>query len=117
QNEIMDNVPLSSYGLDSLTSVRLSGTLKMNFGMNVTQLQLLGNTMTVLRLTDLHEQHLLAASSTVLETTSKDTQVLGIDGVHEADLSQTIVRLNNVADGRPLFLVHGAGGGVLVMLK
>ncbi|KAF9239507.1 hypothetical protein BU15DRAFT_74658 [Melanogaster broomeanus] len=117
QNEIMDNVPLSSYGLDSLTSVRLSGTLKTNFGMNVTQLQLLGNTMTVLRLTDLHEQHLLAASSTILETTSKDTQVLGIEGVHEADLDQTIVRLNNVADGRPLFLVHGAGGGVLVMLK
>ncbi|KAF9237183.1 polyketide synthase [Melanogaster broomeanus] len=117
QNEIMDNVPLSNYGLDSLTSVRLSGILKTDFGMNVTQLQLLGNAMTVLRLTDLQEQHLLAASSTTLEIASGDTQVLGIEGVHEVDLDQTVVRLNNVTDGRPLFLIHGAGGGVLVMLK
>ncbi|KAF9237185.1 polyketide synthase [Melanogaster broomeanus] len=117
QNEIMDNVPLSSYGLDSLTSVRLSGILKTDFGMNVTQLQLLGNAMTVLRLMDLQEQHLLAASSATLETASGDTQVLGIDGVHEVDLDQTVVRLNNVTDGRPLFLIHGAGGGVLVMMK
>ncbi|KAF9237177.1 polyketide synthase [Melanogaster broomeanus] len=117
QNEIMDNVPLSSYGLDSLTSVRLSGILKADFGMNVTQLQLLGNAMTVLRLIALQEQHLLAASSTTLETASRDTQVLASDGVHEVDLDQTIVRLNNVTDGRPLFLIHGAGGGVLVMLK
>ncbi|KAF9237180.1 polyketide synthase [Melanogaster broomeanus] len=117
QNEIMDNVPLSSYGLDSLTSVRLSGILKTDFGMNVTQLQLLGNAMTVLRLIDLQEQHLLAATSTTLETASRDTQVLGIEGVHEVDLDQTIVKLNNVTHGRPLFLIHGAGGGVLVMMK
>ncbi|KAF9235665.1 polyketide synthase [Melanogaster broomeanus] len=117
QNEIMDNVPLSSYGLDSLTSVRLSGILKTKFGMNVTQPQLLGNAMTVLRLIDLQEQHLLGASSTTLETASRGTQVLGIEGVLAADLDQTIVRLNNVTDGRPLFLIHGAGGGVLVMQK
>ncbi|KAF9244449.1 Alpha/Beta hydrolase protein [Melanogaster broomeanus] len=114
QDEIMDNVPLSSYGLDSLTSVRLSGILKTDFGMNVTQLQLLGNAMTVLRLIDLQEQHLLAASSTTLET---QHQVLGIEGVHEVDLDQTIVKMNNVTDGRPLFLIHGAGGGILVMMK
>jgi len=117
QNEIMDNVPLSSYGLDSLTSVRLSAILKKDFGMDVTQLQLLGKAMTVLRLIDLQEQHLLAASSTNLETASRSAQAVGIEGVLEADLDQTIVRLNNVTDGRPLFLVHGAGGGVLVMLK
>jgi hypothetical protein len=101
--------------------------------MNVTQLQLLGNTMTgmlfvssstmcihitlVLRLIDLQEQQILAASSASVETASKDTQALGIDGVHEVDLDQTIVRLNSVTEGRPLFLIHGAGGGVLVMLK
>ncbi|KAF9237175.1 hypothetical protein BU15DRAFT_76182 [Melanogaster broomeanus] len=89
QNEIVDNVPLSSYGLDSLTSVRLSGILKKDFGMNITQLQLLGNAMT--------EQHVLAASSTNLESSNRDAQALGMEG--------TVV------------LVHGAGGGVLVMLK
>ncbi|KAF9238192.1 polyketide synthase [Melanogaster broomeanus] len=106
QDEIMDNVPLSSYGLDSLTSVRLSGTLKTDFGINVTQLQLLGNAMTVIRLMALQEEQKLAASS-----------LFGIAKGHEADLDQTIVRLNNVTDGRPLFVIHGAGGGVLVMLR
>ncbi|KAF9237181.1 polyketide synthase [Melanogaster broomeanus] len=118
QDEIVDNVPLASYGLDSLTSVRLSGILKTDFGMNVTQLQLLGNAMTVLRLIDLQEQHQHEASSATLETASKDTQVLGIEGVHEVDLDQTIVRLNNchrMVDRCSLSI--GAGGGVLVMLK
>jgi fatty acid synthase, animal type len=40
--DIETNIPLSSYGLDSLTSVRLSGILKQHFDTTVTQLQLLG---------------------------------------------------------------------------
>jgi fatty acid synthase, animal type len=40
------HIPLSSYGLDSLTSVRLSSVLKQHFGFTVTQLQLLGGHMT-----------------------------------------------------------------------
>ena len=43
---VEDNVPLSSYGLDSLTSVRLSSILKGAFGLVVTQMQLLAVTMT-----------------------------------------------------------------------
>jgi hypothetical protein len=38
---------------------------------------------------------------------------------HELDLSKTVVRLNGASGDQPLFLfiLHGAGGGVLVMLK
>lgn len=39
-------MPLSFYGLDSLTSVRLSNILKGKFGLVVTQMQLLAATMT-----------------------------------------------------------------------
>jgi acyl carrier protein len=45
-DDIEDDIPLSSYGLDSLTSVRLSGILKQYFDTTVTQLQLLSSHMT-----------------------------------------------------------------------
>jgi acyl carrier protein len=41
--DVEDTIPLSSYGLDSLTSVRLSGILKTYFDITVTQLQLLSS--------------------------------------------------------------------------
>lgn len=44
--DVEDTIPLSSYGLDSLTSVRLSGILKTYFDITVTQLQLLSSHMT-----------------------------------------------------------------------
>jgi fatty acid synthase len=44
--DVEEHIPLSSYGLDSLTSVRLSSVLKQHFGFIVTQLQLLGGHMT-----------------------------------------------------------------------
>ena len=44
--DVAENIPLSSYGLDSLTSVRLSGILKQYFNISVTQLQLLSRHMT-----------------------------------------------------------------------
>ncbi|KIJ60886.1 polyketide synthase [Hydnomerulius pinastri MD-312] len=117
-NEVADNVPLSSYGLDSLTSVRLSGILKTNFNVSVTQLQLLGNSMTVQRLMALQEELKADSSSVAVGTANKDSlDILGAEGVHHADMDKTIVRLNNVTDGQPVFIVHGAGGGVLVMLK
>lgn len=43
---IEDTVPFTTYGLDSLTSVRLSGTLKKNFNLEITQMQLLSSHMT-----------------------------------------------------------------------
>ncbi|CCM06115.1 uncharacterized protein FIBRA_08364 [Fibroporia radiculosa] len=116
--EIADNVPLASYGLDSLTSVRLSGMLKTDFNVSVTQLQLLGNSMTVQRLMALQEELTVDSSSAAMGTAHKDSlDVQGAEGAHHADMDKTIVRLNNVTDGHPLFIIHGAGGGVLVMLK
>lgn len=44
--DVEENIPLSSYGLDSLTSVRLSGILKQYFDITATQLQLLSSHMT-----------------------------------------------------------------------
>lgn len=48
---VQENIPLSTYGLDSLTSVRLSGILKAQFGIQATQLQLLSNYMSSTRST------------------------------------------------------------------
>jgi fatty acid synthase len=44
--DVEDAIPLASYGLDSLTSVRLSSILKTYFDITVTQLQLLSSHMT-----------------------------------------------------------------------
>ncbi|KAF9261006.1 polyketide synthase [Marasmius fiardii PR-910] len=114
-DRVEDNIPLSTYGLDSLTSVRLSGILKTYFNVEVTQLQLLSQTMTVARLYQLQEEQKASAASntTKVETTSDQEQT----NIHEADLDQTIVRLNAVTEGKPLFLMHGAGGGVVVLVK
>ncbi|KAG7085922.1 Type I Iterative PKS [Marasmius oreades] len=115
-DRVEDNIPLSTYGLDSLTSVRLSGILKTYFSVEVTQLQLLSQTMTVARLYQLQEEQKAAAvnNPAKAESTSDQEQTTN---VHEADLDQTIVRLNNVTEGKPLFLMHGAGGGVVVLVK
>lgn len=40
-DEIDETLPLSGYGLDSLTAGRLKGVLKAQFSLEVTQLQLL----------------------------------------------------------------------------
>jgi acyl carrier protein len=45
-DEIEETVPLSGYGLDSLTAARLKGVLKAQFDLEVTQLQLLSSYMT-----------------------------------------------------------------------
>ena len=41
-----ETVPFSTYGLDSLTAVRLSGILKKLFSLEATQMQLLSSHMT-----------------------------------------------------------------------
>ncbi|KAI0917773.1 Type I Iterative Polyketide synthase (PKS) [Taiwanofungus camphoratus] len=115
-DQVEVNVPLSTYGLDSLTSVRLSNSLKANFGVIVTQLQLLGGNMTVSRLESMQEEQLLEASA----SRSRNTAINGSAHSEQnqmVDLSNTLVPLNNAEDGKPLFIIHGAGGGVLVLQK
>ncbi|KAL0572907.1 hypothetical protein V5O48_009054 [Marasmius crinis-equi] len=114
-DRVEDNIPLSAYGLDSLTSVRLSGVLKSQFGIDVTQLQLLSQTMTVERLFQLQEEQKASATEIATEDTSSAED--RPTNVHEADLDQTLVRLNSATEGTPLFLLHGAGGGVVVLVK
>ncbi|KAJ6535978.1 hypothetical protein DFH09DRAFT_1043015 [Mycena vulgaris] len=110
---VQENIPLSTYGLDSLTSVRLSGILKAQFGIQVSQLQLLGNYMSVEKLQTLWEEQ---ERATVPEKIAR-TESSGGSGAERDDLSETILRLNNISEGFPLFLVHGAGGGVGVLRK
>ncbi|KAL4254858.1 hypothetical protein ABKN59_004677 [Abortiporus biennis] len=119
-DDVEDNVPLSSYGLDSLTSVRLSGVLKAHFDIAVTQLQLLGGSMTVARLEIMREKQALAtaAANSALAGDSSDSSANAADeALQSIDLSDTIVHLNGITEGRPLFIIHGAGGGILVLQK
>ena len=59
-----------------------------------------------------------------LASVSKDRVAISESGDNSAgqaamenDMNKTLVRLNMVTEGRPLFILHGAGGGVLVMQK
>ncbi|KAH9941391.1 hypothetical protein B0H21DRAFT_550311 [Amylocystis lapponica] len=45
-DDAAETIPLPSYGLDSLMSIRLSGILRKDFGISVTQMQLLSSYMT-----------------------------------------------------------------------
>ncbi|EEB87871.1 hypothetical protein MPER_14597, partial [Moniliophthora perniciosa FA553] len=117
-DRIEDNVPLSAYGLDSLTSVRLSGILKAHFGIEATQMQLLSQTMTVTRLHQIQEeQRAAAALAAAVSTTADGHAETKPTNVHEADLDKTVVRLNAATEGTPLFLMQGAGGGIVVLVK
>ncbi|KZT06920.1 polyketide synthase [Laetiporus sulphureus 93-53] len=116
--DVEENIPLSSYGLDSLTSVRLSGILKQYFDVTVTQLQLLSSYMTVEKLQAMQEEQRLASASEAQNAGASDAKfdATGQSNL-ENDMDKTIVRLNNVNEGRPFFILHGAGGGVLVLQK
>jgi thioesterase domain-containing protein len=35
----------------------------------------------------------------------------------EKTMSETVIPLNDVREGRPVFFIHGAGGGVFVLRK
>ncbi|KAH9940662.1 polyketide synthase [Amylocystis lapponica] len=111
---VEENIPLSSYGLDSLTSVRLSGILKSQFSISVTQLQLLSSYLTVEKLQSmLDEQRTASASEVAHEATALSTS----EQSATRSLDQTVIPLNDITEGRPLFMIHGAGGGIGVMRK
>ncbi|KAK7021060.1 hypothetical protein VNI00_017549 [Paramarasmius palmivorus] len=120
-DRVEENVPLSAYGLDSLTSVRLSGILKAYFSIEVTQLQLLSQTTSVARLHQLQEEQQIAAAAAAASASVSDSTPVEAEqiqtNVHEADLDKIVVRLNTATEGTPLFIMHGAGGGIVDLVK
>ncbi|KAH7886699.1 hypothetical protein F5I97DRAFT_2059038 [Phlebopus sp. FC_14] len=115
-DEIEETIPLSGYGLDSLTAARLKGILKAEFDLEVTQLQLLSSYMTVEKLLSMQAEQATIAQQGQDLGTAQDTSTS--DGTSsENSMNETVVPLNDVKEGRPVFFVHGAGGGVLVLRK
>nr|ART89046.1 polyene polyketide synthase 1 [Agaricomycetes sp.] len=117
--DVEENIPLSSYGLDSLTSVRLSGILKQYFDITVTQLQLLSAHTTVSKLQTMQEEQRLATSAAADSSSmsSRSNDATDSSTTLKTDMDKTVIPLNTVSTGRPVFIIHGAGGGVLVMQK
>ncbi|GJJ08177.1 putative secondary metabolism biosyntheticenzyme [Clathrus columnatus] len=115
-NEIEETVPLAGYGLDSLTAARLKGTLKAEFNMEVTQIQLLSTRTTVEKLLAMETEQ--AAAAQQAQSSVNEQDVSPADGASTKNaMDETIVPLNDIKDGQPVFFVHGAGGGILVLCK
>ncbi|GJJ08186.1 Type I Iterative PKS [Clathrus columnatus] len=115
-DEIEETIPLSGYGLDSLTAARLKGTLKAEFNMEVTQIQLLSTRTTVEKLLAMGAEQAAAAQQAQSSVNEQDASPA--DGAStENAMDETVVPLNHIKDGQPVFLVHGAGGGILVLCK
>jgi fatty acid synthase, animal type len=73
--------------------------------------------LVVAKLQSMYEEQQLAS-----DPHRKNSVVASINNVESnptqaMDMDKTLVRLNNVKCGPTLFLLHGAGGGVLVMAK
>ncbi|KAF7355656.1 Polyketide synthase [Mycena sanguinolenta] len=105
--ELDPTVPLTSYGLDSLSASRMASELKSLF--TITQLQLLADvTLQDLqgRLTDVVDQH---DKEAVTETTGTEEQPY--DWKNPNQQGENIVKLViGRADDIPLILVHGSAG-------
>jgi fatty acid synthase len=63
------------------------------------------------------EQRPTSASIAQVATSSESGDRLTGEAALEHDMDKTIVRLNTATEGQPLFVLHGAGGGILVMQK
>ena len=63
------------------------------------------------------EQRLVSASEAQVATSFESGDNSTSQAALESDMDKTVVRLNSVTEGRPLFILHGAGGGILVMQK
>jgi fatty acid synthase len=65
----------------------------------------------------MQEEQKLASTSEDKNPDTPSNENGELNPAHEADMDKTLVRLNHVSCDRILFLLHGAGGGVLVMAK
>jgi fatty acid synthase len=115
-DDLDPNAPLANYGLDSLTSIRLSTLLQTELGLSVSQLQLLSGYCTISRLQEmLQENEFRAPGTSGMHGEVGDPTASLPWNIPEAEMGKTVVPLNGVSDGAPLFICHGAGGGVLVL--
>ncbi|TFK38854.1 polyketide synthase [Crucibulum laeve] len=102
EDDFSQEVPFTSYGLDSLSAGRMSYALKPF--VTITQLQLLAD----VSLVDLEER---IKQSSVVETDKKaDTKHFTWDALNQS--GQTVVKLVD-GEGVPLILVHGASGNIV----
>ncbi|KAK7057599.1 polyketide synthase [Favolaschia claudopus] len=106
EDEFERNVPLTSYGLDSLSAARMSTALKPY--MSITQIQLLG---------DLSLEDLVGRMQTTKQTVSTDEPVVATaerpfawDALHQP--GQTVLKLT-IGSGTPLIILHGGAGDVV----
>jgi fatty acid synthase, animal type len=74
--------------------------------------------ISVNKLQEMQEEQRPTSRSSVQGSTSFKSEDDSISqAALESDMDKSIVRLNTVTEGRPLFILHSAGGGVLVMQK
>lgn len=76
----------------------------------------IADTFTVERLQAMQEEQRTAADENQ-EASNATAELPSTDQATEDDTDKTVVRLNAVTEGTPLFIFHGAGGGILVLRK
>ncbi|KAF7351064.1 Polyketide synthase [Mycena sanguinolenta] len=104
EDEFERNVPLTSYGLDSLSAARMSTALKPY--MSVTQIQLLGD----LSLEDLVGKMQSTKQTAVDEPAANLTErPFAWDALHQP--GQTVLKLT-IGSGTPLIILHGGAGDI-----
>ncbi|KAF8178693.1 polyketide synthase [Mycena galopus ATCC 62051] len=104
EDEFERNVPLTSYGLDSLSAARMSTALKPY--MSISQIQLLGD----LSLEDLVLKMQNTKQTTVDEPVVNATErPFAWDALHQP--GQTVLKLI-IGSGTPLIILHGGAGDI-----
>ncbi|KAJ7301903.1 hypothetical protein DFH08DRAFT_992112 [Mycena albidolilacea] len=104
KDELEANVPLTSYGLDSLSAARMSTALKPYLA--ITQIQLLGDLSLddlVLKMRDTTQ---IVVEAPAVSTTERP---FAWDALHQP--GQTILKLI-IGTGTPLIILHGGAGDI-----
>lgn len=102
--EFQHEVPLTSYGLDSLSAARLANSLKPY--MTISQMQLLGD----LSLEDIAAKMGDTKITAEVQETSTTEQAFAWDALGRR--GETVLKLV-VGSGTPLIIIHGGAGDVI----
>ncbi|KAF8920772.1 polyketide synthase [Mucidula mucida] len=104
EDEFEKNVPLTSYGLDSLSAARMSTALKPYLA--ITQIQLLGDLSLDDLVAKMGDTKRTAVDEHVVSTTERP---FAWDALHQP--GQTILKLI-IGSGTPLIILHGGAGDI-----